>query len=85
MSVSMRAEADYICICVSDTGIGMSEEVKAHIFDKYYQGDSSRTGKGLGLSIVYRIIELCGGKIQVESTPEQGSNFTVRLPVWSKS
>ena len=67
---------------MADTGIGMSEEVRAHIFDKYYQGNPNGSGRGLGLglSIVQRIVELCGGQIQVDSVEDQGSTFTVRLP-----
>ena len=69
-------------VSVADTGIGMSEEVRAHIFDKYYQGNPNGSGRGLGLglSIVQRIVELCGGQIQVDSVEDQGSTFTVRLP-----
>ena len=68
-------------VSVSDTGIGMSPEVCAHIFDKYYQGSpGGGRGLGLGLSIVHRILELCGGQIQVDSVEDQGSTFTVRLP-----
>ena len=59
----------------------MSDEMVQRIFDKYYQGatDSSKAGLGLGLSIVYRIIVLCKGKIKVESKLGEGSTFTVEL------
>ena len=52
------------------------------VFDQYYQGEPNHTekGLGLGLSIVHRIVELCGGQIQVDSIPDQGSVFTVLLP-----
>lgn len=68
---------------VKDSGIGMTEEVKARIFDKYYQGDKSRSvqGNGLGLSIVKRIVDLHEGEIKVESEEGKGSAFTVILPV----
>ena len=66
-----------------DTGAGMTAEVQAHIFEKYYQGDPSekKQGLGLGLSIVHRIVELSGGRIEVASQPQQGSSFTVYLPL----
>lgn len=73
-------------ITISDTGIGMDENTIAHLFDPYYQGDSSRSsqGLGLGLSIAKRIVELCSGTISVESTPGIGSTFTVILPIRTK-
>ncbi|MDR2590888.1 MAG: HAMP domain-containing histidine kinase [Oscillospiraceae bacterium] len=66
---------------IEDNGIGMSDEMKAHIFDKFYQGDDSRSkqGNGLGLAIVKRIVDLCGGKIEVESELGAGSKYSVIL------
>ena len=68
---------------VWDTGAGMTHEVQTHIFEKYYQGDTGgkKQGLGLGLSIVWRIVELSGGRIQVASQPQQDSSFTVYLPL----
>ena len=68
---------------ISDTGVGMSQEVIHHIFEKFYQGDPSHSsaGNGIGLTIVRRILELCGGQIQVDSEPGMGSTFTVILPL----
>lgn len=67
---------------VGDTGIGMTPEQCARVFDRYYQADESRrtSGHGLGLAIAWRIVELSGGSIRVESTPGQGSTFIVTLP-----
>ena len=67
---------------ILDNGVGMDKETLSHIFDKFYQGNASRTniGNGLGLTIVKRITELCGGKINVQSEPGKGSRFTVFLP-----
>ena len=67
---------------ISDNGIGMSEETKARIFEKFYQGDTSHSslGTGIGLNIVHRVVTLAGGDIGVESEPEKGSKFTVALP-----
>ncbi len=72
-----------IFVEISDTGEGMDEENLKHLFDPYYQGDSSHStqGLGLGLSIVKRIVELCGGEITVQSKLSVGSTFTVCLPL----
>lgn len=69
-------------ISVSDNGIGMSDEVIKRIFDKFYQGDNSHSesGNGLGLSLVKRIVELCEGRIKVESEEGKGTEFTIYLP-----
>ena len=67
----------------TNTGIGMTEEVQKHMFDKFYQAEGSRSmeGNGLGLALVKKILSLCDGTIKVTSTPDLGSSFTVRLPV----
>lgn len=72
-----------ITVSISDNGIGMDDETVKHIFEKYFQGDGShsRGGNGIGLSIVHRIVTLCGGKVEVASEPGQGSTFTVSLLV----
>lgn len=82
ITVSLKNVKDAIIITISDTGKGMNEEEMARIFAKYYQGDSSHFNKGLGLglSIVKRIIDLCGGKIEVTSKLNEGSMFMIYLP-----
>ena len=83
VSVEISApEAEDVCVVIRDSGIGMDEETKAHIFEKYYQNDtvSLTKGSGIGLAIVKRIVELCGGTISVSSRPGKGSAFTVCLP-----
>ena len=68
-----------IRITVEDRGEGMDEDTLHHIFDRFYQGDSAHSseGNGLGLPLVKRIIELCGGTIRVESAKGKGTVFTV--------
>jgi signal transduction histidine kinase len=72
-----------VTIHVSDTGIGIAPEYQEMIFDEFarVRGNSSRPGSGLGLAIVRRILEAHGGDISVNSSPGQGSTFTVRLPL----
>ena len=67
---------------VKDTGIGISEKDLPHIFERFYRGDPSRpnTGNGLGLSLAQAIAHVQGGKIDVVSSPGQGSTFTITLP-----
>lgn len=80
--VSMNVKNHNILVSFTDTGKGMTEEEVRHIFNKYYQADASHAtkGMGLGLAIAHRIVELCGGHIEVNSTPGNGSTFTVSLP-----
>ncbi len=72
-------------VAVSDTGVGISEFDKQHIFDEFQQADSSSTrekgGTGLGLAIAKRIIHLHGGQVWVESELGEGSTFTFTLPI----
>ena len=82
ISVRIRKYADSVLVEFQDTGIGMTDDVKSHIFERFYQGDASRSmeGNGLGLALVNKIITLCGGTISVDSNPGRGSRFLVRLP-----
>lgn len=83
VSCTLRQTAEHVTVTISDTGVGMSQEVIHHIFEKFYQGDPSHSsaGNGIGLTIVRRILELCGGQIRVDSQPGMGSTFTVILPL----
>lgn len=82
ISVVMKKEPPMVRIAVCDTGKGMSPEEQGQIFSKYFQGSQTETqkGLGLGLAIVWQIVTLCGGRIEVTSRIGEGSCFTVFLP-----
>ncbi len=84
--VTLRQKDRCAVVSFADTGEGMSEEVKAHIFEKFYQGDPSHhtKGYGVGLTMAARAVSLCRGKIDVESHLGEGSIFTVTLPLEGK-
>ncbi len=81
VSVSLSCEEDFAVVTVSDTGCGITPEVGKHIFDKFYQGDTSRAtqGNGLGLALVKRVVDITGGSISVSSEVGRGSSFTVKI------
>ena len=83
IEISLKKSDNGAIFSVKDSGIGMTDEVKERIFEKFYQGDSSHTssGNGIGLNIVQRIVLLAHGKIEVESALGNGSRFTVTLPI----
>lgn len=79
--VSLYATEHHATVTVKDTGCGMSPEVGARIFEKFYQGDTSHSvsGNGLGLALVKRVIDIMQGEISVESAVGCGTTFTVRI------
>lgn len=85
VSVCVKQQDGFAEIAVKDTGIGIGSEHQPRIFERFYRVDKGRSratgGTGLGLSIVKHIVEAHGGRVTVESALNQGSTFTVHLPI----
>ena len=81
VTLTLTANETHATVKVTDTGCGMSAEVGAHIFEKFYQGDTSHAtqGNGLGLPLVKRVVDIMQGEIGVESTVGVGTTFSVRI------
>jgi signal transduction histidine kinase len=84
VEITIDSDTDYAVVKFSDTGIGIKDEDRENLFAEFVRIKNEKTknitGSGLGLSIVKKVVELYNGTITVESTPDVGSTFTVRLP-----
>ncbi|HDR8183048.1 TPA: two-component sensor histidine kinase [Bacillus thuringiensis] len=84
ITIQLQEYEKFVEIRIRDTGIGISEEQKQHIFERFYKADSSRNrtygGSGLGLAIVKKVLDLHQGKIKVESEEGNGTEFIVCIP-----
>ncbi len=82
ISVTLTRGQNNIICKIFDNGPQISPQVKAHIFDKFYQGDKSRAteGNGLGLALVKRVVDLCSGRVYADNVTDGGVCFTVELP-----
>ena len=83
VKIRLSLQDEGVIFTIEDNGPGISEDAKKHIFDKFYQGDSSHKeeGNGLGLALVKRILAIAGGEISVENMAGGGSRFTVKLKI----
>ena len=82
VGIRMKQRDGEICVTVEDNGPGVDEEARKHIFDRFYQADSSHKeeGNGLGLALVKRILDAHKGRVYVEDRLGGGSRFVVVLP-----
>lgn len=83
VSVASGRDGDMFFVEIRDTGAGIPEDRRELIFKRFYRGDES-SGIGLGLAIVRELVEVLGGRIELQSTEGEGSAFTVRLPLQGK-
>jgi signal transduction histidine kinase len=83
LDVTAAKEDGFVRVAVRDTGVGIPEEEMEKIFEPFFTTKEAGEGTGLGLSVVYSIIEHHGGRVEVTSQPGQGSTFRVFLPVGS--
>lgn len=81
ITLSTRRDGDDVVLTVSDTGVGMDESTRWRVFEPFFTTRQT-VGPGLGLSTVHATVGRWGGDVQVDSQPDQGSTFTLRLPVW---
>lgn len=86
VAVKVEQEGDQATIIVTDSGIGIDEDDRTRVFERFYRVDPARArttgGTGLGLSIVKHVAASHGGKVELWSEPGVGSTFTLRLPAW---
>jgi len=81
LRLSLAREGSHVCLGLSDTGHGMTEEVRSKVFDPFFTTKDFGKGTGLGLTVVKGIVEEHGGTIAVESVVDKGTTFWIRLPL----
>jgi signal transduction histidine kinase len=85
LRITTRREGDYVELCVADTGVGMTEEVRNRIFEPFFSTKPLGQGTGLGMSQAWGFTKQSGGDIDVQSTPGKGTTIILRLPVAKKT
>jgi signal transduction histidine kinase len=80
LSHSPLVAGDYVALCVSDQGGGITPEVMEHLFEPFFTTRGAQSGTGLGLAVVHGVVSEFGGAIDVQSTPGQGARFTLFFP-----
>lgn len=77
------SDSQHVTITIKDAGCGMDEDTLQHIFDKFYQGKTTKAkeGNGLGMALTKKVVDLMAGEISVVSAPGEGTSITVRLPL----
>jgi signal transduction histidine kinase len=83
VTVTVGVDGERALLAVSDTGPGIAPEDQPHVFERFWhgRGDAGRAGSGIGLAIVSELVRAHGGRVVLDSTPGEGSTFTVVLPV----
>jgi len=80
LTIATSSDGTHAQLTISDTGVGMTEEVRRHLFRPFFRTDEESTATGLGMATTYRIIRQNGGHIEVDSSPGNGTRFLIQLP-----
>ncbi|MBT4139635.1 MAG: hybrid sensor histidine kinase/response regulator [Candidatus Latescibacteria bacterium] len=83
ITISTQTTKGQVALCVRDDGVGMDAETQKRIFEPFFTTKQD-VGSGLGLSMAYRTVSRWGGRLDVKSSPQKGSSFTLFLPVWDE-
>jgi signal transduction histidine kinase len=83
IALQTQGEGDFVLLSFSDTGIGMEEQLRRRVFEPFFTTKMD-VGSGLGLSALHGTLTEWGGRVEVESTPGQGTTFALYFPVWSE-
>ncbi|MEG0115634.1 MAG: HAMP domain-containing sensor histidine kinase, partial [Hydrogenoanaerobacterium sp.] len=85
ITISVKSDDNIVNIIISDTGCGIKEEDVPMVKKKFYKGNSTRRGSGIGLAVADEIIQMHGGTLGLESTEGKGTTVTISLPIAGKN